>query len=139
MPRMLASSRSISPGTIAWAASLRRPRRSGKSTARSDCRWLEAKAQGTDGKVVEAPAVGAEQPDEITRAAGAIGHSRPLCDDDPGARSRQPTGQPQPCARLGWAKSHTLHTGQTPVLSTTASSCRRYFGQAAIAKIVKSR
>jgi glutathione-independent formaldehyde dehydrogenase len=38
-----------------------------------DCVGFEAKAQGTDGKVIEAPAVVLNSLMEITRAAGAIG------------------------------------------------------------------
>ena len=78
---------------------------------------FEAKAQGTDGKVVEAPAVVLNSLMEITRAAGAIGIPGLYVTDDPGAKE-QAAKQGNLSLRLGlgWAKSHTLHTGQTPVL-----------------------
>src|ERR1700693_3734677 len=50
-----------------------------------DCVGFEAKAQGTDGKVVEAPAVVLNSLMEITRAAGAIGIPGLYVTDDPGA------------------------------------------------------
>src|SRR6267142_5135414 len=82
-----------------------------------DCVGFEAKAQSADGRVVEAPAVVLNSLMEITRAAGAIGIPGLYVTDDPGAQ--------EPAAKhgnlslrlgLGWAKSHALHTGQTPVL-----------------------
>jgi glutathione-independent formaldehyde dehydrogenase len=82
-----------------------------------DCVGFEAKAQGTDGKVVEAPAVVLNSLMEITRAAGAIGIPGLYVTDDPGAKE-QAAKQGNLSLRLGlgWAKSHSLHTGQTPVL-----------------------
>src|SRR5438552_4002452 len=54
---------------------------------------------------------------EITRAAGAIGIPGLYVTDDPGAKE-QAAKQGNLSLRLGlgWAKSHSLHTGQTPVL-----------------------
>jgi glutathione-independent formaldehyde dehydrogenase len=65
-----------------------------------DCVGFEAKAQGTDGKVVEAPAVVLNGLMEITRAAGAIGicHGRSRRQ---GAGSQAGQSQPAPRARLG--------------------------------------
>jgi glutathione-independent formaldehyde dehydrogenase len=70
-----------------------------------DCVGFEAKAQGTDGKVVEAPAVVLNGLMEITRAAGAIGIPGLYVTDDPGAKEQ--------AAKNG---NLSLHTGQTPVL-----------------------
>ena len=82
-----------------------------------DCVGFEAKVQGADGKAVEAPAVVLNSLMEITRAAGAIGIPGLYVTDDPGAKE-QAAKQGNLSLRLGlgWAKSHTFHTGQTPVL-----------------------
>jgi glutathione-independent formaldehyde dehydrogenase len=54
---------------------------------------------------------------EITRAAGAIGIPGLYVTDDPGAKEQAAKhGNLSLRLGLGWAKSHTLHTGQTPVL-----------------------
>src|SRR5271166_1936809 len=82
-----------------------------------DCVGFEAKAQGTDGKVIEAPAVVLNSLMEITRAAGAIGIPGLYVTDDPGAKEQAAkNGNLSLRLGLGWAKSHSLHTGQTPVL-----------------------
>src|ERR1700758_5347688 len=82
-----------------------------------DCVGFEAKAQGTDGKVIEAPAVVLNSLMEITRAAGAIGIPGLYVTDDPGAKEQAAKhGNLSLRLGLGWAKSHALHTGQTPVL-----------------------
>src|SRR6202030_1133375 len=82
-----------------------------------DCVGFEAKAQGTNGKAVEAPAVVLNSLMEITRAAGAIGVPGLYVTDDPGAKERAAKhGNLSLRLGLGWAKSHALHTGQTPVL-----------------------
>jgi glutathione-independent formaldehyde dehydrogenase len=82
-----------------------------------DCVGFEAKAQGSDGRIIEAPAVVLNSLMEITRAGGAIGIPGLYVTDDPGAKE-QAAQQGNLSLRLGlgWAKSHTLHTGQTPVL-----------------------
>src|SRR5712672_392484 len=82
-----------------------------------DCIGFEAKAQGAEGKVIEAPAVVLNSLMEITRAAGAIGIPGLYVTEDPGAKE-QAAKQGNLSLRLGlgWAKSHSLHTGQTPVL-----------------------
>src|SRR6202161_2714077 len=82
-----------------------------------DCVGFEAKAQGTDGKVIEAPAVVLNSLMEITRAAGSIGIPGLYVTEDPGAKE-QAAKQGNLSLRLGlgWAKSHSMHTGQTPVL-----------------------
>jgi glutathione-independent formaldehyde dehydrogenase len=82
-----------------------------------DCVGFEAKAQAADGKVVEAPAVVLNSLMEITRAAGAIGIPGLYVTDDPGAKEHAAkSGNLSLRLGLGWAKSHSLHTGQTPVL-----------------------
>src|ERR1700691_4843421 len=82
-----------------------------------DCVGFEAKAQGTDGKIVEAPAVVLNRLMEITRAAGAIGIPGLYVTDDPAAKElAAKNGNLSLRLGLGWAKSHSLHTGQTPVL-----------------------
>ena len=54
---------------------------------------------------------------EITRAAGAIGIPGLYVTDDPGAQEQAARhGNLSLRLGLGWAKSHALHTGQTPVL-----------------------
>src|SRR5437899_11825752 len=53
-----------------------------------DCVGFEAKAQGADGKAVEAPAVVLNSLMEITRAAGAIGIPGLYVTDDPGAQEQ---------------------------------------------------
>src|ERR1700681_3577518 len=82
-----------------------------------DCVGFEAKAQEEDGKVIKAPAVVLNSLMEITRAAGAIGIPGLYVTDDPGAKEQAAKhGNLSLRLGLGWAKSHTLHTGQTPVL-----------------------
>lgn len=82
-----------------------------------DAVGFEAKGHGQSGSVTEAPASVLNSLMEITRAAGRIGIPGLYVTDDPGAAD--------PAARkgslairfgLGWAKSHSFFTGQTPVL-----------------------
>jgi glutathione-independent formaldehyde dehydrogenase len=82
-----------------------------------DCVGFEAKTEGADGKVIEAPAVVLNGLMEITRAAGGIGIPGLYVTDDPGAKETAARhGNLSLRLGLGWAKSHSLHTGQTPVL-----------------------
>src|SRR6202043_258523 len=82
-----------------------------------DCVGFEAKAQGADGKVIEAPAVVLNSLMEITRAAGAIGIPGLYVTDDPGAEEQAAKhGNLSLHLGLAWAKSHALPTAQTPVL-----------------------
>jgi glutathione-independent formaldehyde dehydrogenase len=82
-----------------------------------DAVGFEAKGHGQSGSTTEAPASVLNSLMEITRAAGRIGIPGLYVTDDPGAAD--------PAARkgslairfgLGWAKSHSFFTGQTPVL-----------------------
>ncbi|MDG0025055.1 formaldehyde dehydrogenase, glutathione-independent [Trinickia sp. Y13] len=81
-----------------------------------DCVGFEAHGHG-NAHTQEAPATVLNSLMEVTRAAGAIGIPGLYVTDDPGAAD--------PAARrgslslrlgLGWAKSHSFHTGQTPVM-----------------------
>src|SRR5271163_3142995 len=65
----------------------------------------------------EQPAIVLNQMMEITRAAGAIGIPGLYVTEDPGAKEQAAkTGNLSLRLGLGWAKSHSFHTGQTPVL-----------------------
>jgi glutathione-independent formaldehyde dehydrogenase len=78
-----------------------------------DCVGFEAKERGG----AEQPAVVLNQLMNATRAAGAIGIPGLYVTDDPGAKDEAArTGNLSLRFGLGWAKSHTLFTGQTPVL-----------------------
>ena len=78
-----------------------------------DCVGFEAKGQGG----VEQPAIVLNQLMDVTRAAGAIGIAGLYVTDDPGSKdaaARQ--GSLSLRFGLGWAKSHSFFTGQTPVM-----------------------
>ncbi|TLY57029.1 MAG: formaldehyde dehydrogenase, glutathione-independent, partial [Gammaproteobacteria bacterium] len=78
-----------------------------------DCVGCEAKGQGG----VEQPAIVLNQLMDVTRAAGAIGIPGLYVTDDPGSKdaaARQ--GSLSLRFGLGWAKSHSFLTGQTPVM-----------------------
>jgi len=78
-----------------------------------DCVGFEAKGQGG----AEQPAIVLNQLMEITRAAGAIGIPGLYVTEDPGAKETAArTGSLSLRFGLGWAKSHTFSTGQTPVM-----------------------
>jgi glutathione-independent formaldehyde dehydrogenase len=80
-----------------------------------DAVGFEAKAQGKKGE--EAPATVLNSLMSIVRAAGGIGIPGLYVTEDPGAKdeaARQ--GNLRMRFGLGWAKSHHLYTGQTPVL-----------------------
>ena len=72
-------------------------------------------AVGHSGK--EQPAIVLNQMMEVTRAAGAIGIPGLYVTEDPGAQEDAAKhGNLSLRLGLGWAKSHSFHTGQTPVL-----------------------
>ena len=82
-----------------------------------DCVGFEARGHGHDGSQVEAPATVLNSLMEITRAAGRIGIPGLYVTDDPGAvDSAAKRGSLSIRLGLGWAKSHSFHTGQTPVM-----------------------
>ncbi|QYJ22644.1 formaldehyde dehydrogenase, glutathione-independent [Achromobacter sp. ES-001] len=82
-----------------------------------DAVGFEARGHGSTGSQAEAPAAVLNALMDVTRVAGRIGIPGLYVTDDPGAHD--------PAARrgslsvrfgLGWAKAHSFHTGQTPVL-----------------------
>src|SRR5882757_4996584 len=74
---------------------------------------FEAKGHGG----ADQPAVVLNQLMEVTRAAGAIGIPGLYVTDDPGAKDDAArTGNLGLRFGLGWAKSHSFLTGQTPVM-----------------------
>jgi glutathione-independent formaldehyde dehydrogenase len=81
-----------------------------------DCVGFEAHGHGS-GHRDEAPATVLNSLMEITRAAGAIGIPGLYVTDDPGAADAAARrGSLSIRFGLGWAKSHSFHTGQTPVM-----------------------
>lgn len=82
-----------------------------------DCVGFEARGHGHNGSQEEAPATVLNSLMEITRAAGKIGVPGLYVTDDPGAvDSAAKTGSLSIRLGLGWAKSHSFVTGQTPVM-----------------------
>src|SRR5271154_806389 len=78
-----------------------------------DCVGFEAKGHGG----ADQPAIVLNQLMEVTRAAGSIGIPGLYVTEDPGAKDAAArTGNLSLRFGLGWAKSHTLITGQTPVM-----------------------
>jgi glutathione-independent formaldehyde dehydrogenase len=81
-----------------------------------DCVGFEAKGHGADVHT-EQPAVVLNSAMEITRAGGAIGIPGLYVTDDPGAKNEAARrGAISIRFGLGWAKSHSFFTGQTPVM-----------------------
>jgi glutathione-independent formaldehyde dehydrogenase len=82
-----------------------------------DAVGFEAKGHGQSGSQSEAPATVLNSLMEITRAAGRIGIPGLYVTDDPGAAdAAAKRGSLAIRFGLGWAKSHSFFTGQTPVL-----------------------
>jgi len=78
-----------------------------------DCVGFEAKQKGGE----EQPATVLNQLMAVTRAAGKIGIPGLYVTEDPGAKDAAArTGNLSLRFGLGWAKSHTFSTGQTPVM-----------------------
>ena len=74
---------------------------------------FEAKGHGG----AEQPAIVLNQLMDVTRAAGAIGIPGLYVTEDPGAKDEAArTGNLSLRFGLGWAKSHSFFTGQTPVM-----------------------
>ncbi|MBC7925991.1 MAG: formaldehyde dehydrogenase, glutathione-independent [Bryobacteraceae bacterium] len=81
-----------------------------------DCVGFEARGHGHDAKV-EQPATVLNSLMEVTRAGGAIGIPGLYVTDDPGGVDENAkVGRLGIRIGLGWAKSHTLSTGQCPVI-----------------------
>jgi glutathione-independent formaldehyde dehydrogenase len=82
-----------------------------------DCVGFEARGHGADAKT-EAPATVLNSLMTLTRAGGSIGIPGLYVTDDPGGVDEAAkTGSLSIRLGLGWAKSHSFHTGQTPVLT----------------------
>lgn len=82
-----------------------------------DCVGFEARGHGHSGSQQEAPATVLNSLMEVTRVAGSIGIPGLYVTDDPGAVD--PAAQRGSLSLrlgLGWAKSHSFFTGQTPVM-----------------------
>ena len=78
-----------------------------------DCVGFEAKGQGG----TDQPAIVLNQLMDVTRAAGALGIPGLYVTDDPGAKDGAARrGNLSLRFGLGWAKSHSFFTGQTPVM-----------------------
>ncbi|WP_342130918.1 formaldehyde dehydrogenase, glutathione-independent [Hydrogenophaga sp. OTU3427] len=82
-----------------------------------DAVGFEARGHGHSGAQHEAPATVLNSLMEITRAAGKIGIPGLYVTDDPGAvDTAAKKGALSIRFGLGWAKSHSFFTGQTPVM-----------------------
>ncbi len=81
-----------------------------------DCVGFEARGHGA-ASAKEAPATVLNSLMQLTRAGGSIGIPGLYVTDDPGGiDAAAKTGSLSIRLGLGWAKSHTFQTGQTPVL-----------------------
>jgi glutathione-independent formaldehyde dehydrogenase len=81
-----------------------------------DCVGFEAHGQGSNAGNAE-PAVVLNTLMSVTRAGGALGIPGLYVTEDPGARDENAKhGSLSIRFGLGWAKSHSFFTGQTPVL-----------------------
>lgn len=82
-----------------------------------DAVGFEARGHGHEGAQHEAPATVLNSLMEITRAAGKIGIPGLYVTEDPGAVDKAAKkGALSIRFGLGWAKSHSFFTGQTPVM-----------------------
>ncbi|MDO8768704.1 MAG: formaldehyde dehydrogenase, glutathione-independent [Burkholderiaceae bacterium] len=82
-----------------------------------DAVGFEARGHGHEGAQHEAPATVLNSLMEVTRASGKIGIPGLYVTDDPGAKDAAAKhGSLSIRFGLGWAKSHSFFTGQTPVM-----------------------
>lgn len=82
-----------------------------------DAVGFEARGHGHEGAQHEAPATVLNSLMEVTRAAGRIGIPGLYVTEDPGAvDAAAKRGSLSIRLGLGWAKSHSFFTGQTPVM-----------------------
>lgn len=82
-----------------------------------DAVGFEARGHGHAGSQEEAPATVLNSLMEVTRAAGKIGIPGLYVTEDPGAVDKAAkSGSLSIRLGLGWAKSHSFFTGQTPVM-----------------------
>ena len=103
-----------------------------------DAVGFEAKSHGHN--ATEAPAAVLNSLMSITRAAGSIGIPGLYVTEDPGAQDKAAqTGNLSMRFGLGWAKSHSFFTGQTPVLKYNRQLMQAILhGRLPIAKIVNA-
>jgi glutathione-independent formaldehyde dehydrogenase len=96
-------------------------------------------AKGHDGK--EQAAVVLNQAMEVTRAAGSIGIPGLYVTEDPGSHDKQAAkGALSLRFGLGWSKSHSFHTGQTPTLRYNRQLMQAiWHGRLPIADIVNAQ
>jgi glutathione-independent formaldehyde dehydrogenase len=78
---------------------------------------------------------------EVTRAAGSIGIPGLYVTADPGSQDKAAkSGNLSLRLGLGWAKSHSFHTGQTPVLKYNRQLMQALlYDRLPIAKIVNAK
>jgi glutathione-independent formaldehyde dehydrogenase len=82
-----------------------------------DAVGFEARGHGHEGAQREAPATVLNALMDVTRVAGRIGIPGLYVTDDPGASdAASKKGSLSVRLGLGWAKSHSFFTGQTPVM-----------------------
>ena len=82
-----------------------------------DAVGFEARGHGEEGSAVEEPATVLNSIMELTRAAGKLGIPGLYVTGDPGAADEAAKeGSLSIRIGLGWAKSHTITTGQCPVM-----------------------
>lgn len=82
-----------------------------------DCVGFEARGHGSEGSQTEAPATVLNSLMDITRVAGRISVPGLYVTEDPGAVEKEArAGSLSVRLGLGWAKSHSFFTGQTPVM-----------------------
>jgi glutathione-independent formaldehyde dehydrogenase len=102
-----------------------------------DCVGFEAHACGHD-HGHEQPATVLNSAMELTRAGGQVGIPGLYVTEDPGAEDTAARhGSLSVRIGLGWAKSHSFHTGQCPVMKYNRQLMQAIlFGRAEIAKAV---
>lgn len=82
-----------------------------------DCVGFEARGHGHEGSQTEAPATVLNSLMDVTRVAGRISVPGLYVTEDPGAAEKEArAGSLSVRLGLGWAKSHSFFTGQTPVM-----------------------
>jgi len=92
------------------------PRHSG-GRLRDRLRRLRGQGASSGRQSRRSAGCGSEQPDGDHPGSRCDRHSRPVRDRRPGAKEQAAkSGNLSLRLGLGWAKSHSLHTGQTPVL-----------------------
>ncbi|MCP3168103.1 formaldehyde dehydrogenase, glutathione-independent [Myxococcus qinghaiensis] len=104
-----------------------------------DAVGFEARGHGAQSST-EAPATVLNSLMAITRAAGGIGIPGLYVTEDPGAKDEAAKqGNLRMRFGLGWAKSHRLYTGQTPVLRYNRQLMQAILhGRLPIAKVVNA-